>query len=258
MKSLSINDTVMHGDQNSTHSKPFAPTTLQIQKIEPFKKQQQQQQLQHHQPHSPQQQQQQQQYQQQHTLANQTSNSMTLNQISSGLNETDQGSGSGSAEVSKYLISPTNVSNTKTSLLGWKKWKKGQTWRYNSSSNVSESENTNDTTYTNDSRPNSQNSSFAINKSTDSDTLSVNSENSYFKCGKDECQSESAGQNGGLKVSTPNPILIQTNVPHFSNSFDSTKTSYITIPQPSLNNWSSTSKLDDSSISGIFFVFQYF
>ena len=256
MKSLSINDTVMHGDQtHSTHSKPFAPTTLQIQKIEPFKKQQQQQ------SHSPQQQHQQYQQQtpQQHTLANQNTNNMTLNQISSGLNEVDNGSGSGSVEVSKYLISPTNVSNTKTSLLGWKKWKKGQTWRYNSSSNVSESENTNDTTYTNDSsRPNSQNSSFAINKSTDSDTLSVNSENSYFKCGKDECPSESACQNGGLKVSTPNPILIQTNVAHFSNSFDSTKTSYITIPQPGLNNWSSTSKLDDSSISGIFFVLNIF
>ena len=233
MKSLSINDTVNH---NGEHSKPFVPTTLQIQKIDPLKKQQIQTNVdnQKSQLHN----------QQQHVGSiNQNSPSLISNQTSS------QNVNENSNDAIKYLVSPTNISNTKSSLLGWKKWKKGQTWRYNSSSNVSESENTNDTTYTTDSRSNSQNSSFFINKSTDSDTVSVNSDSSYFKCSREEHQIES-NQNGDLKASTPNPILIQKNLPHFSNSFESSKTSYITIPQPNLNNWSSTSKLDDSSISG--------
>ena len=151
----------------------------------------------------------------------------------------------------KFLTSPTSA---KSSMLGWKKWKKGQTWRYNSSSNVSESENTNDSTTTyNDSRSNSQNSSFiSNNKSVDSDTMSVNSENSYFKGTLDHHLDKSqslkvSNANNGSSNSN-NPILIQANTPHFSNSFESSKTSYITIPQASMsNNWSSVSKLESNT-----------
>lgn len=127
----------------------------------------------------------------------------------------------------KYLTSPTNLI-TKSPLYNWKKWKKGQAWRYNvsnSSSNVSESDNTNDTSCNE-----SSNHSSINNKSFDSASFAPNGVIS-----ENEPQQTQNNKNN----------LVQTQTPYFSNSFESNKTSYITINQPaSMHMWASTSQLE--------------
>ncbi len=72
------------------------------------------------------------------------------------------GSNSGriDTESRRFLTSPTNF--TKSSVYNWKKWKKGQTWRYNSSSNLSE---TNSMPATNENSNNSFNNGYSNNSS---------------------------------------------------------------------------------------------
>jgi hypothetical protein len=124
----------------------------------------------------------------------------------------------------KYLTSPTNLI-TKSPLCNWKKWKKGQAWRYNvsnSSSNVSEADTANDASCNE-----SSNHSSVNNKSFES-----------------ACFAPSGAISENEPAANKNN-LVQTQTPYFSNSFESNKTSYITINQPaSMHMWASTSQLE--------------
>lgn len=144
-------------------------------------------------------------------------------------------SGQPENEISrKYLTSPTSFS--KSPLYNWKKWKKGQAWRYNSSgSNLSQSDC-------------STNNEDALSRNNSLNCASFDSTN---------MNSNQANENElGDTASIPN--LSQTHASsHFSNSFESSCTtpgssatvSNLTIQTSNLNHhmWSSTSKLDELS-----------
>lgn len=65
----------------------------------------------------------------------------------------------------KFLTSPTSFN--RSSIYNWKKWKKGQAWRYNSSSNLSENSNNINENSNNSLNANSNNSSFSYEKTED-------------------------------------------------------------------------------------------
>lgn len=139
-----------------------------------------------------------------------------------------------SIESRKFLTSPTNVN--RSSIHNWKKWKKGQAWRYNSSSNLSE------------------NSTQNINENSNN-SFNANSNNSSFSYEKteEELLNEQSQTNNNFLSSQMN----NSKTYGFSNSFEYETTSY-SSHQPlysksnCLSQWSSTSQIEKNSAKSSF------
>jgi len=121
-------------------------------------------------------------------------------------------SGRNEAESRRFLTSPTNLS--KSSVYNWKKWKKGQVWRYNSSSNLSETNSTsaiNENSNQSFNNGHSNNSSFS-NEKAEEDYLS----SSYgLQQGTAKCNYPGFGDlesSGGLQAWSSASNIIETGV----------------------------------------------
>lgn len=138
-----------------------------------------------------------------------------------------------SIESRKFLTSPTNVN--RSSIHNWKKWKKGQAWRYNSTSNLSE------------------NSTQNINENSNN-SFNANSNNSSFSYEKteEELLNEQSQTNNFLSSQMNNSKTYG-----FSNSFEYETTSN-SSHQPlysksnCLPQWSSTSQIEKNSANSSF------
>ena len=131
-----------------------------------------------------------------------------------------------SNESRKFLTSPTNFN--RSPIHNWKKWKKGQAWRYNSSSNLSE------------------NSATNINENSNH-SLNANSNNSSFSYEKteDEFLNESNTNNNFLSSQINNNKTFG-----FSNSFEyeTSNAKAHSNKANTLSQWSSTSQIEKNSL----------
>ena len=124
---------------------------------------------------------------------------------------------------------------SKSQLSNWKKWKKGQAWRYNSSNNISESDNNinnNDLNYNNNHNNNGQ------NKNELTYNITNTSSNSFDFTYNRSFDSTSCCSNNSDSCST-NRNYLQKHIPHMSNSFElSTIGSYNSPCSPALSTTS--------------------
>lgn len=150
-----------------------------------------------------------------------STNSSTTNTLSTSIstafnNENDTSK--------NYLTSPRSSIG-----YNWKKWKKGQAWRYNSSSNTNLSDNS-----TQNGSLNNETSHIRTNNA------SFNSDNSSFSIERTEDESNESYSNNTNSTS------------YFSNSFElATSKLSLLSHQVSLQPWSSTSKLEVINSSAI-------